>query len=399
MSPARGKRPSTWPLSIPLILILLGAAPAAPSIKRDLDLKDDCGAVGDGYADDSQALKTCLRRMQEVLENGGPAVLHIRAGVYRITGANGPMPTIERHGGTILGEGPHASYVVLAPDYSGDLFSWSEAWTAQNYGPHSNDALHDRSGPTIQGLQIDGSIDAPRRQNAFVFYDRNDHVLMRDVEVYFLNGECLSIGRSRSSPLGYVRESSFFNVKCFSTGTRDAPAVDISSTSGPGSDATNQLDFYKLAVFDAKGDGVVVRNPNPASATRRIRFFGLRVERTGQDGFVIGGSGDRGQVADIGIHELTGVSSGGAALHIGAGSNAPEPYQITVLGGSLGPNNNTAIRLDSGRLVEIDLSHVDAPVIKGRKAGINIRIHGNGNESAWDYEGESPGGIPDNSLR
>jgi hypothetical protein len=370
-----------------LAVALLGAACgwAWPSQAASLDLRADCGAVGDGKADDSLALKTCLNRFQALLSAGGPAVLHIPAGVYRITGARGAMPTIERRGGTIIGDGPHASYLKLDPTYAGDLFSWSEAWLAGNLKPPSYDPANDMSGPTVSGLQITGSTAAPAQQNAFVFYDRDDHVLLRDIEVDFLNGQCLSVGRTLRQPVAYVRESAFYNIQCFNAGTTAAAAVDVSSTSGPGSDATNEIDVFKLAIFAPRGTGVVVRNPNPASATRRVRIFGLRVEQAGGDGVVIGDAADRGQVADIDVHDLTVVEARGAALRIGAGASAPQPYQISILGGALGPGNSTAIAIDGGRLIEIDLSNIDAPVAFGARAGANINIHGNGAEAGWTY--------------
>jgi hypothetical protein len=48
-------------------LLLVAAQPPAP-----LDLRASCGAVGDGVADDSGALKSCLTRLQTVLDSGQP---------------------------------------------------------------------------------------------------------------------------------------------------------------------------------------------------------------------------------------------------------------------------------------------------------------------------------------
>jgi hypothetical protein len=346
-------------------------ASAEPRYPGQLDLRADCGATGDGESDDSGALRACLQRMQQEMDAGHPSVLRIPAGLYRITGANGPMPTLERHGGAIQGDGPHASYIVLDPSYAGDVFSWSEAWMADNVGP-KYDPRRDMSGPTLTGLQITVSSAAPNRQNAVVFYDRDDHVLLRDIEVDGLNGRCLSMGHTLRRGQAYVRESAFYNVKCFGTGTPDAPAVEISSTTQPGSDATNELDFYKLAIFDAKSDGLVMSNPNNASATRRTRFFGLRVERTGRDAIVIGAPNDRGRVADIYIVNLSVVRAGAVGLHIGAGDLSAPPYQISVLGGAIGPGVNTSIRIAHGALIDIDLSHVDSAVIAPRTGSIRI---------------------------
>jgi hypothetical protein len=357
-----------------------------------LNLRTSCGAAADGMADDSGALQQCLRRLQASLDAGRPTVMRIPAGIYRITGAHGTMPTLTGRGGALVGDGPHESYFVLDPSYAGDLFSWSEAWSARNIGPPSYDVARDADGASVIGLQVTGATNAPHVQNAFVFYDREDHVLMRDIEVEYLNGRCLSIGRARSVPQSYVRESAFYNIKCFSTGTAVLPAVEISSTTMPGSDATNELDFYKLAVVDARGTGVVIRNPRRASATRRLRFFGLRIEATGADGLAFGDPADDGQVAEIGVHDLTVVNANGAALRFTGATSAPQPYGISIQGGSLGPGNRTGIAIDSGRLLEIDLSSVDAPVILGPGAGSDIRIGGNGSAHDWTFMGRLPAG-------
>ena len=209
---------------------------------------------------------------------------------------------------------------------------------------------------------------------------------MRDIEVDFINGQCLSIGRKLHAPQAYMRKSSFFDIRCRNTGTTTAPAVEIGSVTTAGSDATNELDFYKLAIILPKSTGLVIGNANPYSATRRARFFGLRVEQTGGDGVVVGARSDQGQVADIDIYDLTAVEVKGAPLRIGASPRAPAPYQISVLGGALGPGNQAGVAIDGGRLIDIELGRSDQPVTRGARAGRFIAIHGNGSEQDWTGE-------------
>jgi hypothetical protein len=216
---------------------------------------------------------------------------------------------------------------------------------------------------------------------------------MRDIEIDDLNGQCLSIGRTRAVPQAYLRESAFYNLKCFKAGTTTLPAIDLSSTTTAGSDATNELDFYKLAVFDTKGTGVAVRNPNPFSATRGIRFFGLRIEKLGGDGLSINTTADQGQVAAIGIYDLTVIQSQAAAIRI-TGAGKALPYQISIRGGSLGPGNHTGIAIDRGRQLDIDLDFVDAPIVLGPGAGNEISIRGNGSEHQWTFSASQPSGQP-----
>jgi len=343
----------------------------------ELSLIDDCGAKGDGKSDDSGPLKTCLERLQTSLNAGQPTVLHIPAGHYRITGSNGEMPTIRWRGGVIRGDGPHASYIMLDDSYRGTLFSWSEAWTGRNYGA-DYDPMKDASGPTITGLQIVGSPKAGANQNAIVFYDRADHVLMRDIEVINLKGLCLGLGERKFMPVAYVRESFFENIKCWSTGTPNLPAVDISSFTAPNSDGSNELDFYKLAIFDSASEGLVIRNPNDFSATRRARFFGLRLEKCGGDCLVIGAVSDQGQISGIDIFSLTVVQASESAVHVGAGKSAPEPYQISINGGFLGPGNKQGAYIEAARSTDLNVSHVDGLIKFGARAKSGVRIYGNG---------------------
>ena len=184
-----------------------------------------------------------------------------------------------------------------------------------------------------------------------------------------MNGPCLSIGHLRRMPQAYMREASFYNVKCWNSGSRSEPAVEIVSTTAENSDATNELDFYKLAAtFAARNVGLAIRNPNPFSATRKLRFFGLRVEQSGGDGVEIAPAGDKGQVAEIDMYDLSVLTSAGAGLRIG-GPDAKQPYAIGVHGGLFGPGNKIGIAIDNGRLISIELSGLDAPVVLGRGRG------------------------------
>jgi hypothetical protein len=334
---------------------------AAPS--SSLDLRVSCGAVGDGLHDDGGALRDCQQRLQALIDQGLPAVLRVPAGIYLMGLGAGQLPTLTG-GAAIIGDGPHQSHFVLSNDFAGDLFSWSEAWTGTNFGPPTYDVRRDKTGAEIIGRQITGTKDARNKQNALVFYDRNDHVLIRDVEVDYLNGACLVIGRRKAIEVAYMRESAFYNLKCYETGTPTQAAVEITSSTGNNSDATNELDFFKLAIFGSSSSGLEVRNPNAASATRKIRFFGLRIEKTGSDCFDLGSDGDQGVIAEIDTYDFTAISCAGYAFRVFHAPQIAQPYQINISGGSIGPGNSKGIYIESGWNIALNLSHVDA--------GINI---------------------------
>ena len=326
-----------------------------------LDLRANCEAVGDGRHDDGGALRICLERLQSHMDQGHPAVLRIPAGIYRIGQAAGRLPTLTGSA-AIIGDGPHQSHMVLDRSFVGDLFSWSKSWSGRNIGPPSYNVSMDKTGAEIIGLQVTGDIEAPEEQRAFVFYDRNDSIIMRDIEVDYLNGSCLSIGRKKFLPEAYLRESAFYNIKCFNTGTLNQPAVDIQSTTEMNSDATNELDFFKLAVYGSPGTGVSVRNPFNASATRKIRFFGLRVEDSGHDCLSIGMNGDKGVVAELSIYDFTAINCKEAGLHISRFPFGSQPYQIYIIGGSIGPGSGRSVVIEAGWNVQVTVGHVDTEV-------------------------------------
>jgi len=362
--------------------------PAAGSLA--LDAKADCGAKGDGRSDDSVAVSKCLAKLGAASSAPGARALHFPAGTYLLSGQAGAFPTIVG-GAAITGDGPLATVIVLDKTFAGDLFAWSESWQGASYGADALDVGRDASGPLVSGLRVVGSRHSLSPQTALAFYDRNDFVLLRDVEIAYVNGPCLAIGRTRRTSQAYMRESTFSNVKCWNSGTTDQPAVEIGSATSEGSDATNEVDVYKLAVFAAEGTGLAIRNAKPFSATRGLRFFGLRVEQSGADGVDIAPRGDQGQVAGVSFYDLTIATSGGAGLRIGA-PNGPAPYLISVFGGTVAPSNRIGVEIDNGRLIDITMGLVGAPIVLGPQAGTDIAFHGNGSEYAWDVEGSKASG-------
>ncbi|MGA9865712.1 MAG: glycosyl hydrolase family 28-related protein [Acetobacteraceae bacterium] len=353
------------------------------------------GAVGNGTTDDTAAFATAITQVNTLLAAGTPATLYIPAGVYLINGAT-PLPTFTR-GGSLIGDGLHKTYIKLGPSYSGDLFSWSEAWALNAYNGTSLSVAADQAGPAIKGLTILGSIGSPNQQNAFVFYDRDDFVNMRDVAVYFLNGRALYMGVAKNVPgHAYVRESKFTDLMFWMCGTASVPAVEINSVGPAGEDATNELSFYGLDLLAPVGQGLVIRNSNASIPVRLIRFFGLRAE-----GGTAGGSGDlvvigdptlTGNVNNVQIYgfESNTAASGHTALRFTAPSAASAPYNILVEG-SIPTSNGDGVHIDAGRQIRLLLSDVHTPTGTGitvgpsSLVGANIEVDGDGAETTWTY--------------
>ncbi len=352
------------------------------------------GAAGDGLTDDTAAFAAAINQVNAQLAAGIPASLYIPAGVYLINGT-GPLPTFNR-GGSLIGDGPHKTYIKLGASYAGDLFSWSEAWALNAYNGTSLSTASDQAGPTIQGVAILGARGSGNQQNAFVFYDRDDFVAMRDVHVYFLNGRGLYMGVVKNIPgHAYVRESKFHDLLFWQCGNASVPAVEINSVGPANDDATNELSFYGLDIIGPTGRGLVIRNSNASVPVRLLRFFGLRAEGGGAnagDLVVIGDAALPGNVNNVQIYgfESNAAAAGATAVRLTAPNGAAQPYNITI-DGTIPTSSGDGIHIDAGRQIRLRLSDVHATsgtaitVGPATLVGGNIEISGDGSETGWTY--------------
>lgn len=378
----------------------LNACPApvfnAASLGHAYDLKAACKAVGGGVVDDSGALAQCIGLVNASYAAQTPAYVHVPAGIFLIKNGT-PIPAFAPTvPGAVVCEGDHKSFLVMDPSFAGDLFSWSEAWGGPAYAGPGFNPTGDYAGPTVIGCTVSGSTTSPQQQNAFRFYDRNGMVLMRDVDMYFINGQCISMGRRLNQPVAWMWESSFWDVRCWHSGTASEPAVEISSytTSADLSAATNEMNFYGINIFASTGPGLVISNPNAFSAARLMNFYGLRVEQSGGDNIDIGLSTDLGTVALIGMYGVQSISmpSGHYGLKIASNAvtDSVPPYAIRVEGLQIGPGAGSALDIAAGANVTIQadsISSTGTNVTVGPIGNVwgPITIDGAGQQSTWSY--------------
>lgn len=344
------------------------------------NLRTFCGAVGDGVADDSGALKKCINAVNTSYAAGTPAYISIPSGIFLIKSASGTMPAFAQHvPGAVIGAGTHKSYIQLDTSYVGDLFAWSEAWMGNNYTGPGFVPSQDMAGPLVSGITVTGNTTSASQQNAFRFYDRNDHVLFKDVDVFYLNGQCLAMGHTLAEPQAYMRESSFWNLKCWNTGTTSLPAVEISSTTPLSSDSTNELAFYDLNIFSSAGAGASISSPGVYAQTNGIKFYNLRSESNLYDAVDVGLSTDLGAVSGVDIYGLNvpAIATGRFGLKISAGG-ASQPYAINVFGANF-QGSGGGVDIDNANLVYLNLANIavsQAPVTYGPNSGANVVIDG-----------------------
>ena len=338
-------------------------APREPSAKAATNATIsimDYGAVGDGVADDSAAVQGAIEKANSLSGVGRAPIVYFPSGVYRLVSA--PPRLIGAIG--LRGDGPYRTYLKLDPAFEGDLFQWSETWISHMSGMDSTmDIAQQKLGASVEGLTVVGDTKAPRQQNAFVFYDRNDNVLFRDVAVHYLNGRCLYAGAPRDTDAGYLRESQFFNVQCRNAGNASSPAVEITSTGG--GDASNQLYFYDIKIVFPLGVGLKIANAVTTSATRNLFFSGIMVHGLQKpsapiaaDLVVIGDDLVDGRVNNITFEGFSGNSSydGYYTMRFSARSAPFMPFNIGVSGTITSGANG--IRVDAGRALRLQFADI-----------------------------------------
>jgi hypothetical protein len=321
-----------------------------------------------------------------------PPRIYFPAGIYYI--GSTPTQFAQHIPGGIVGDGPLHSHMVAGANVSGPLVSFSEDWTAGGASPRSYltyPFYGATQGPIVQGMSFVGDISAANTQHGIVFYDRDDMVTVSDVNIYAFNGSCIQIGVTLNTTQAYVRESNFHNIKCWIAGNSTNPAVLISSTTTSGSDATNEIVFEDLNVFQMRGLGVDIANSGGFSATRLLRFFGLRIEDgwPGYDMLRIGDPALTGAVTSTyiyGLQENT-VPVGSSSVRISATSSSYAPSDIHVEGGEVQTGNGYGPWVDYGSNISfrgyLSPRSGAQDLTVGSGVGGNVFVDANGQEQFW----------------
>jgi hypothetical protein len=331
-----------------------------------------------GIADSSVALSNAINTANRITARGEPACIYIPPGTYLVV--SNPPPFVGA--GCVVGDGPSQSVISLDPHFAGDLFAWSEAWAAT------------KPGPVVAGLKIQGSRSATGLQNALVFYDRNDEVLIENVDVTNVHGRALYSGVTRDSSRAYMRESHMRSLRFFGDGAPAIPVVEFNSQGEGITDATNEIRMSQVDIYGANGPSFVIRNAG-TGGVRNITVDALRIEgtengTTAADLLTIGDPVLRGSVNNITLTglELIDPYKGFAAMRLTAPVGAAAPYQITV-SGSIGGGrpHGQGLRIDAGRTSIFRLSGIhtnDTNVVIGREVS-NVVLDGGRQEASWTY--------------
>lgn len=347
----------------------------------------DYGAVCDSATDDSAAFSLAVARVNTLHASGVQAVLQLPAGVCYL---NAPITQFATHvPGKVRGQGDLKSFVVVGPDFSGPVFSWTEAWGLTPPFSGTYPATTSWNGPAASDFALVASTTATNTQQALVFYDRNDYVLVQNVSMFYFNGGCLSIGTTRTVSQAYMRESKFYNMRLLSCGSASSPAMLLSTAgSTPGMDATNEVSFHDFDFIASNGKSLVINN-NSVGTQRLLRFYGLRLESGVDDFLTFGDASYTGVVTNIQIYglEANAVPSGKAAIRFTGPSTAAAPSGITIAG-NIGSGSGGGIAIDAangaiGFSGAIETSGTDVSIASTSTVAGPISLDGGGSEYRW----------------
>lgn len=360
----------------------------------------DFGAVGDNVTDDRNAFAAAMARVNTLNVAGTPTVLYIPPGTYRIKGTNGALPqfTTRTNGGAI-GAGEYKSFVTMDVTYTGDLFSWSEAWTDGTWGSPFNPTTN-FAGPTVMDLTITGDRTVSGNQYALHFYDRTDYMLVQNVSVVRVKGGCISTGTPKNvAGNGFLRESAIHHFHCTNGGDAAIPAMGFYSVGALGG---NPFDGSDINIYGSFGPSFQIKN-DAATGISNWKINGLRIEGTEGNPDSVAAhlleidtdDSVGGAIHDIAIShmQLSSPYTGFCAMRTTSHDAASKPYGLEIEGGIfVGGGAGKGLCIASGRdstyhLSGITTTDTNVTLVPGGAGfiGAGITLDGNGSEQTWTW--------------
>ena len=341
----------------------------------------DIYLIANTNSDITQALADSIAKANAQNKAGSSACIFLPSGKFYVSRA---MPEFYRDG-CIKGEGASKTIILLSKEFSGDLFSWSEAWAPT------------KPGPRVTGISIVGDRSSRLQQNALAFYDRVDRVYIEDIEIENLPGAAVFFGKMKHALQAYVRESHFRSIRLFNDGIEGVPVFEISSDGSGQMDASNEIRISEMDIFAPKSTAVAIRN-NSAGVIRAISFNHLRIEgeqnaNVQADLLVIGDAKMTGGVNTIRFAglELIDPYSKYAAMRITTPVGSTIPYHIEVdgfIGGGLAHGSGLVIDACRSSRFHFSEIHTEGPSVIVGDRSTNVILDGDGAEqSSWTYEG------------
>ena len=245
---------------------LLGRITPAPFVFSPQQFKPNAGESG-LVEDDADALRWAVSRA--IATRGA---VWLGGGKYRTTKPLSDNPITVPI--AILGAGLMQCEIHIDPAMAGTALGFSNTWYGADIvfdgGAHTGQVVEAtkwvtrKSGVTLAGFTVIGDRSTPNTQNGIIFYDRNDAVILRDVDVHFVKGVGLCLSGIPSNPgenkATVLREADVENCQVRWCGDKATarPAVMLNcSNQSAGDDGNNYNHVRMKAVFS---DGLSFQN-------------------------------------------------------------------------------------------------------------------------------------------
>lgn len=343
-----------------------------------------CNWNGTTGHDDSGAFSAAIAEINTLASSGTNVVLYVPAGSCYV---NAAITQFAEHvPGAVVGDGPLKSFITAGVNLTGSLFSWDEAWGLTNPYTGSYPTTTAWNGPLVQDISLNASTTSTHQQNALTFLDRNDYVLVQNVDIMYFTGYAISIGAQNLQPVSYMRESHFYNVRVISSGAPTIPCIWIGAT-GTG-DSTNDDDFHELNIIQCNGPGLVINNANTVKSVSQLHFYGLRIEGSVGNQLTLGDPALTGQVSGITIYglQIEAGKTGYDDVLMESPSLSNAPANIFADGAIAASNANNLVISSASNVsfrVLLGTSATNVIVASSTTVAGPIYLDGNGTEYQW----------------
>lgn len=309
--------------------------------------------------DNGAAFANALTAAENHCGLGGVVSVKIPAGAYYLETLANPLMTCNI---SIVGDGESQTSLFIDPNFSGDVFAWSDPWLGAGTGafPFDGPTLPisaNMAGPRVEGFRIVGDRTAAGQQNAFMFYDHADWLSLSHLGVYYLHGRALCLACAvKHDAVRYVRESRLDHLRFYSDGLANVPVLELGAG---GAGVANDVRGSKIDIYASYGPSFVIRADTGAAIGQDhfddVRIEGLEWNAPGIAGDLlqIGDASLGGRVVDVYFANLQLIDpyASYCAMRLTGSSQANQPYDIYVLNGSIGGGAayGKGLCIDAGR--------------------------------------------------
>lgn len=355
--------------------------------------------------DDTVALQNAFNYANSAFLSGIKSCVYLPTGSYLIRQG---MPTFTSPG-CVYGDSAMQTWIVATPDMTGDVLSWSDAWSnglsgfGFGDGGINNSAVNQVPGPYLANISLYADRTGGSAQNGVMFYDHDDFVFLNNVYIQGFNGYGIGAGLTKNTSIGSLRESKFEQVRVFLSGTPTQAAISFQANNSIAA-ATAEIRLSNIDIYAPHGDGLSFTAPTGSgSKVGAVLMNNIRIEAQEFDAiqggnlFVIGSASSSGDIGGnagaIACFACRFVNPylGKSAILLDAPNTAAAPFGISIKGAEIvgATNQGNGLTINYGRtnIFEFEGNSSTGPnVTLGVNAGAdNEIIAAGGSEASLTY--------------